>query len=69
MWVLDDCYKNMFNGCAKLSEVYFGGNNLADDFTWGWLADVAHKGRFTYSYAHLKINHGYSGVPSSWKIV
>ena len=69
MWLFDDCYKNMFNGCTKLSEVYFGGNNLADDFTWGWLADVAREGRFTYSYVHLNINTGYSGVPTSWKIV
>ena len=75
MTLAENCYTGMFSGCKKLSAVTCLATDIdyPEDYTSGWLDDVAPSGTFTKNPSMTgwptndeDINYG---IPSGWTVV
>jgi hypothetical protein len=64
--LVDNCYKDMFNGCTNLNEItMIGKGTIPSTSLSGWVTGVAATGDF---YGHVKatLSEGVNGIPNGW---
>lgn len=65
----DGCYKNMFKGCERLSNIEcFATDISATDCTYDWVSGVSPRGIFVKSANMSGWTTGTSGIPEGWTV-